>query len=76
MAKTTPARGFGVTCPKCHNEDATISLDLNDVHMLTCSYCEEAFSAEEARDLAAAALAKWDAVCRWVALAAPTSDVK
>lgn len=66
---TKVSKGFKVTCPHCHDTDATINLDLNDVRSLTCSSCDETFSPQQARDLAAAELARWDAVCRWVELA-------
>lgn len=70
MATATKAsKGFKVICPHCHDTDATVSLDLADVRKLSCSSCDETFSPEEARDLVAAELARWDAVCRWVELA-------
>jgi cysteine sulfinate desulfinase/cysteine desulfurase-like protein len=59
-------KGFAVSCPKCRDEAATVRLDLNDLAVCTCSACDEEFSPQEARDLAAAELARWEAVCRWV----------
>jgi hypothetical protein len=67
LAKTT--KGFAVTCPHCHDEDATVSIDLNSMIDCHCSSCDDTFSPTHARDLAAAELARWDAVCRWVELA-------
>lgn len=63
------ARGFKVVCPHCHDQDATVTLDLNDLAECRCSGCDETFSPRQARDLAAAELARWEAVCRWVELA-------
>ena len=67
---TTPIlTSFDVACPHCGNPDATVQIDLNDLSACTCSTCDEEFSAEQARDLLAAKLAQWEAVCRWIALA-------
>lgn len=65
---TATKTGFGVSCPHCRDEDATISLDLNDVRTARCNGCDEEFSPQQARDMAAAELARWEAVCRWVEL--------
>ena len=44
-------------------------IDLNNLNEVTCSGCSETFSPRQARDLVAAELARWDAVCRWIELA-------
>ena len=64
--------GFGVSCPHCHDTDGSIALDLNDVQTIRCSGCDEEFSPQQARDMVAAELARWEAVCRWVEMA-PTA---
>jgi transcription elongation factor Elf1 len=64
-SKTT----FGVTCPHCHDTDAVVSIDLNEVGTIRCSACDTEFTATEARDLAAAELARWEKVVAWVAMA-------
>ena len=66
---TTTAKRFNVTCPHCHDADAIVSLDLNDLAECRCSGCDEVFSPEQARDLAAAELARWDAVAKWIQMA-------
>jgi hypothetical protein len=43
-----------------------VSIDLTDLGSITCSACDEVFSATQARDLAAAELARWEKVVRWV----------
>jgi transposase-like protein len=73
MATATASKtikGFQVTCPFCKDEDATISLDLNDLSSCQCSSCDETFSPARARDLVAAELARWERVVRWVDSAA------
>jgi hypothetical protein len=63
---TKTKTGFSVTCPHCRDADAIVSIDLNDLGAVTCGACSETFTPQQARDLAAAELAKWEAVCRWV----------
>jgi len=58
-------KGFGVNCPHCHDPDATITIDLNDIDDCHCSSCDESFSAEEARDMAQAEAARWQTVLEW-----------
>lgn len=66
MATATKIKGFNATCPMCHDEDSTVTLDLNDLSECRCSGCDAMFSAEQARDLAAAELAKWERVVKFV----------
>lgn len=63
-------KGFKLTCPFCGDADATVRMDLNDLKACTCSGCDEEFSPQQARDKAAEMLKRWDAVCRWVDMAA------
>jgi transposase-like protein len=70
MATATKIKGFDVTCPRCHDADATVTLDLNDLAECRCSGCDETFSPRQARDLAAAELAKWEKVVRLTEMAA------
>jgi transposase-like protein len=63
--------GFQVVCPYCQRPRRHVSLNLNDLTECHCDQCSETFTPETARDLAAAELARWEAVVRWIALAAP-----
>lgn len=67
---TKAKTGFGVSCPHCHDEDAVVSIDLNDLNECSCSSCDETFSPRQARDLAAAELARWEKVVRWAEMMA------
>lgn len=60
---------FGVCCPHCHDTDAVLGLDLNEVGTIRCSACDEEFTARQARDMAAETLARWEKVVRWVEMA-------
>jgi uncharacterized protein (DUF983 family) len=66
---TQKATSFSVCCPHCHDEGAVIELDLNEVGTIRCSSCDTEFTATEARDLAAAELARWERLVRWVEMA-------
>jgi transposase-like protein len=72
---TKAKTGFGVSCPYCrHDEDAVVSIDLNDLAECRCSSCDETFSPRQARDLAAAELARWERVLAWVEAAKGLAD--
>lgn len=62
-------KGFAVTCPMCGDVEATVRLDLNALYVCVCSSCDEEFSPQTARDKAAEAFRRWEAVCRWIDLA-------
>lgn len=62
---TQQTKGFALPCPKCHEETATLALDLTDLETVRCLDCDETFTLSEARDEAAAALARWEALIRW-----------
>jgi transposase-like protein len=66
---TKTAKGFKVTCPLCGDTEATVRIDLNNLANCVCSSCDDEFTPETARAKAAAELARWEAVCRWVAMA-------
>lgn len=76
MATVTKKTGLGVTCPKCHSEDDTLLLDLNDLSEIRCDGCSEHFSAEEARALVAAELERWSKVVRLVEMARELASTK
>jgi hypothetical protein len=65
--------GFTLSCPFCRSADDTLLLNLNDLTECHCSDCEETFSPAQARDLAAAEVVRWEAVVRWIGLAAPAT---
>jgi transposase-like protein len=58
-----------VSCPFCHDEDATISMDLNQVGTIRCSSCDEEFTARQACDRLVAELDRWEKVARLVEMA-------
>lgn len=67
MAKpSTPTRNLQVLCPFCADADATLSLDLNDLNAITCSACDEVFSAQAAYERAAELAARWASVVEWI----------
>jgi hypothetical protein len=76
MATASKTTGFDVTCPHCRDTDATVTLDLNDLSECRCSGCDETFTPAEARDMVAAELARWDAVCRWIEMAKELAATK
>ena len=67
MPATKVKTGFSVNCPRCHDTDATVTLDLNNLAECRCSGCDETFSPIEARDLWRPSWPNWE-VCRWVEL--------
>ena len=67
---TRAKTGFDVRCPRCADEDAIVSIDLHDLDVCRCSSCDNEFSPREARELVAGELAKWDAILKWIDLAA------
>lgn len=61
-------KGFKVSCPSCGEAEA-VRIDLNDLTSCECTGCGDQFTPQAARARAAAELARWEAVCRWVELA-------
>lgn len=55
-------RGFAVTCIRCGNEDAHVSLNLVDCDTFTCSNCDEEWSLEDARQH----IAGWSSLIKWI----------
>jgi hypothetical protein len=69
MATKSKPLTFGVRCVHCADPDAELSINLGDLEQITCSACDTTYSAREARDLAAAELARWEKVCKWIQMA-------
>jgi transposase-like protein len=65
--KTTKVTGFQVVCPYCSDEDAILSIDLNEL-TCSCSSCDTTFTAEQARQKAEEQLRRWETVVRWVGM--------
>jgi transposase-like protein len=61
-------KGFKLGCPQCGAKEA-ITLDLNDLALITCNECNESFTVETALRLALENLRRWKAVAKWIALA-------
>ncbi|AGA31640.1 hypothetical protein [Singulisphaera acidiphila] len=66
MATAKTTRSLRVTCPFCADADATLTLDLNDLGVISCSGCDETFSAQLAYDKAAELATRWSQVVAWV----------
>ena len=62
----TKTKTLPVVCPFCGDADATLALDINDVSKITCSGCDETFSAQQAYEKAAATAARWASIVAWV----------
>lgn len=78
MATTTTtktAKGFKVICPFCGDKEAAVTIDLSDLKTITCSACEEEFSARDAVEKATEQLKQWQAVARWVEMAGEAMGV-
>jgi hypothetical protein len=59
-------KGWDVVCPRCGDRDATITLDLNALKTITCSSCDETFTAREAAATLAEVARRWEAIARWL----------
>jgi hypothetical protein len=71
MAKTIQPCGFGaLPCPLCGEMNAGITLDLATLKVCTCAECGGDFAYEVAVKYLADRLAKWQAVGRWIDMAA------
>lgn len=59
-------RGFNyLPCPRCGQEEATVSIDLHDLtdpEAIQCRDCDATFGIEEVRDI----VAKWQRVLLWI----------
>jgi transcription elongation factor Elf1 len=73
-SETKTKKSLNVSCPLCHDEDATISMDLNQIGTIRCSACDGEFTAAEARDMVEAELARWQRVCHLVEVAANLAE--
>lgn len=58
--------GFELICPMCHEADAALGLNLNNLDECRCESCGEAFTPEDARDMVAVQLERWEAVIRLI----------
>jgi hypothetical protein len=66
FVKADPTRptGFGpLRCPVC-GQEATVSLDLDDLQTFRCGECDDTFSADDVRIM----IADWKRVLDWIAL--------
>ena len=72
MAKFT---GFDVRCPGCGcgADDATLTIDLNNLKTITCTNCEWEGTTAEAAAWVAKQAAAWAAIARWVESAPGTT---
>lgn len=70
---TRPLKTFKLTCPFC-GENEPINMDLNDLTQITCSSCDDTFTPETAVKRVTEQLRRWQAVCRWVAMATEAMD--
>jgi transposase-like protein len=77
MDETIKATGFGLLyCPLCHERDAMLSVDLNDLAEFECKDCGETFTKSDMEDqieLLKDSLAKWGRVLAWID-SAPAAD--
>ena len=55
-----------VDCPWCMDEDAVVTLDLNNLDACTCGSLRPRVQPERVLDQAAKTLARWEAVVRWI----------
>jgi transposase-like protein len=71
---TRTVKGFKVVCPFCGDSEATVKLDLNALQTLTCTACDEEFSAADAVARVRDQLKRWEAIARWVEMAGSAID--
>jgi uncharacterized protein (DUF983 family) len=64
-ATTKTIAGFPVRCPRCNDEDGTITMDLHTLDC-TCSACGEEFTARQAQERLQAQADAWVRVLRWI----------
>jgi hypothetical protein len=62
-------KGLLLPCPLCGEQQASISLYLDDMDTCCCRECSEEFSLDAVRDM----IAKWQRVLAWVD-SAPTAE--
>ena len=67
---TKTAKTFDVSCPSCHSEDGTVTIDLNDLAECRCTECDWTGSPREALERVQEEARKWERVVKWVELAA------
>ena len=65
MSDPTTTRGLQLPCPKCNEQNANVSLHLDDAETFTCHECEDEFSIDDVREYLATAQ-RWGRVLDWV----------
>lgn len=64
--KATAAKvGWAVPCPKCGDNEGSVSVYLDDLEQCFCHACDEQFSLDDVR----AIIAAWQPVLNWLATA-------
>lgn len=58
------AKTFDVSCPACHSEGRTVTIDLNDLTECRCSECDWTGSPREALERAREQARKWERIVR------------
>lgn len=71
---TRTTKGFAVICPRCGDRESVIMLDLRDLRKVECVECGETYSARQAAHEASENARRWEAVARWVEMAADAMD--
>jgi hypothetical protein len=59
---TVKAKGLLLPCPLCGEQQASVSLYLDDMDTCYCRDCENEFSLDTVREL----IARWQRVLSWV----------
>lgn len=62
----SPFTKFGIRCPFCASDEATVRIDLNSLGACICTGCDEEFYAHDVVDRVAQQLTAWHAVVRWI----------
>jgi transcription elongation factor Elf1 len=64
MPKT--AKTLQASCPHCGGTEDALTIDLNDMELITCGGCGEEFTAEEALAITREAYSRWVAISEWL----------
>lgn len=71
---TRTAKGFDLCCPMCGDAEATVKMDLNNLKSCECNACGEEFSPADAVAKLTEQLNRWQAVARWIDMAADAME--
>ena len=71
MCKTL--KSWKLQCPCCGAKES-ITLDLNDLQLITCTQCEDTFGPQVAVKMVADQLRRWQAVSSWIRFAGAILD--